>query len=206
MEEEYARQAALKEQQLKDEQSSDHSNQVMSGGVKSNEDKSPQKQEAVDQQEEQKMNFAEAIANQMGNFSLGNPSPTKEQDQSTAETTQVPASPKNKKKKQQASGPASNIRSRIRAFQNQNKGFKKQKVGVVYDEEMLLHRCHRDYHPERPERAMAIYLNLVKQKLWDDLIRIDAEPAEDEDLLLAHPQDHIDKVKDIIYNNKTKKG
>jgi acetoin utilization deacetylase AcuC-like enzyme len=26
---------------------------------------------------------------------------------------------------------------------------------------MLLHRLHRDYHPERPERIMAIYMNLV---------------------------------------------
>ena len=41
---------------------------------------------------------------------------------------------------------------------------KEQKVGVVYDEEMLLHRSHEKEHPERPERAMAIYLNLVKKK------------------------------------------
>ena len=40
----------------------------------------------------------------------------------------------------------------------------KQRVGVVYDEEMLLHRKHQDEHPERPERAMAIYLNLIKKK------------------------------------------
>jgi hypothetical protein len=39
----------------------------------------------------------------------------------------------------------------------------KPKVGVVYDEEMMLHKNHREYHPERPERAMAIYLNLVKK-------------------------------------------
>lgn len=41
---------------------------------------------------------------------------------------------------------------------------KKQRVGVVYDEEMLLHRKHQEEHPERPERAMAIYLNLIKKK------------------------------------------
>jgi hypothetical protein len=37
-------------------------------------------------------------------------------------------------------------------------------VGVVFDEEMLLHREHHNDHPERPERAMAIYLNLVKKE------------------------------------------
>lgn len=39
-----------------------------------------------------------------------------------------------------------------------------QRVGVVYDEEMLLHKSYHLEHPERPERAMAIYLNLVKKK------------------------------------------
>jgi acetoin utilization deacetylase AcuC-like enzyme len=62
---------------------------------------------------------------------------------------------------------------------------------VVYDEEMLLHRNHREDHPERPERVMAIYLNLVKKKIWDDLVRIDCIPAEDEVLSLAHSREHI---------------
>jgi len=39
----------------------------------------------------------------------------------------------------------------------------KPKVGVVFDEQMLLHRSHGEHHPERPERAMAIYLNLIKK-------------------------------------------
>jgi hypothetical protein len=37
-------------------------------------------------------------------------------------------------------------------------------VGVVYDQEMLLHEYYKEEHPERPERVMAIYLNLVKKK------------------------------------------
>lgn len=68
---------------------------------------------------------------------------------------------------------------------------KPQKVGVVFDEEMLLHRLHNEYHPERPERVMAIYLNLVKKNLWDSLVRIDAIPATDEILALAHGKEHI---------------
>ena len=55
---------------------------------------------------------------------------------------------------------------------------KEPKVGVVYDEEMLLHRNHRDEDfPERPERVMAIYLNLLKKKIWQKMTRLDFEPA-----------------------------
>ena len=57
-----------------------------------------------------------------------------------------------------------------------------QRVGVVYDEEMLLHRQHTPEHFERPERVKAIYLNLIKKGLWDQLIRIDAHEADDDDL------------------------
>ena len=35
-------------------------------------------------------------------------------------------------------------------------------MGVVFDSEMMLHQLHNRYHPERPERIMAIDLNLVK--------------------------------------------
>ena len=56
----------------------------------------------------------------------------------------------------------------------------------MYDEEMLLHREHHDEHPERPERVMAIYLNLVKKGIYDHLIRVDALPATDELVALAH--------------------
>ena len=71
---------------------------------------------------------------------------------------------------------------------------KKQRVGVVFDEAMMLHREHRDEHPERPERIMAIYLNLVKKNIFSQLIRIDSDEAVDEDLLLAHKQVHIRHV------------
>jgi hypothetical protein len=47
---------------------------------------------------------------------------------------------------------------------------KKQKVGVVYDDLMLLHRSHLQEHPERPERLMAIYLNLVKKDIYKQLV------------------------------------
>jgi hypothetical protein len=81
--------------------------------------------------------------------------------------TQEIKEPKKKKKPEvNTNGPSSNLRSRISSYRNQNKTLKKPKVGVIYDEEMLLHRLHNEDHPERPERVMAIYLNLVKKKIW----------------------------------------
>ena len=60
-------------------------------------------------------------------------------------------------------------RGRLAAFlaqKQQNNPDRKQKIGVVYDDQMALHRCHRKEHPERPERLMAVYLNLVKKELY----------------------------------------
>lgn len=93
----------------------------------------------------------------------------------------------------------------------------KPKVGVVFDEEMLLHKNHREHHPERPERAMAIYLNLINKgylilykfylifpRIYKELIALDAEPADDQYLELVHPISHIQKIKNIIYDPKCK--
>jgi hypothetical protein len=51
------------------------------------------------------------------------------------------------------------------------------KIGVVYDDLMTLHRCHREHHPERPERIMSIYLNLIKKGIFKELVEIDSEEA-----------------------------
>ena len=53
---------------------------------------------------------------------------------------------------------------------------------------------------------MAIYLNLLKKKLWNKLTRVEAIPAEDHVLALAHTESHIEKVRNTIYSDKTVKG
>ena len=69
------------------------------------------------------------------------------------------------------------------------------KVGYVYDDQMLLHREHRDKgHPERPERLMAVYLNLVKKGIFKDMVEIDSEEASEQDLLLCHPAKHVNNI------------
>ena len=83
---------------------------------------------------------------------------------------------------------------------------------MVFDEEMLLHKSFKKSHPERPERLMSIYLNLINKgylmfrirlyRIYDDLVKIEAEPADEEHILLVHPLSHIQKVKDTIYEPK----
>ena len=77
---------------------------------------------------------------------------------------------------------------------------------MVFDEQMLLHKLYNEYHPERPERAMAIYLNLVKKGIFKDLINLDFGHADEKFLELVHPHSHIQKVKDTIYMHKLKGG
>ena len=55
-------------------------------------------------------------------------------------------------------------------------------MGVVYDDLMLLHRSHLQEHPERPERLMAVYLNLIKKDLYSQLVEIHSDEASIEDL------------------------
>ena len=74
---------------------------------------------------------------------------------------------------------------------NKQKQKAKPKVGVVFDEEMLLHKSYKVYHPERPERIMAIYLNLVQKGIYDDLIKLDCELATENEVKLVHPVSHI---------------
>ena len=106
-----------------------------------------------------------------------------------------PGKPKKKAKKKAAKkdppkdGPASNLRSRIKAMQQNQK--KETKTGVVYDEIMLLHRSHRESHPERPERLMAVYLNLVKKDIWRTLVKIDGDLCSNEELQLVHNKYHV---------------
>ena len=96
-------------------------------------------------------------------------------------------------------GPATRTRGRLAAFlaqKQQDQSLKKMRIGVVFDEIMMLHREHDNDHPERPERIMAIYLNLIKKDLFKQLVRINSEQAIDEDLLLAHKAVHIKHVRE----------
>ena len=100
----------------------------------------------------------------------------------TNDVTEEITKPKKKKtKKKKVDDEAQNwvmTRARFTQYQEQNKGMRPQRVGVVYDDMMLMHRCHDKHHPERPERLMAVYLNLLKKDLYSRLKEIHSEQAE----------------------------
>lgn len=76
-------------------------------------------------------------------------------------------------------------------------------TGYCYDEEMVLHRSHKDYHVERPERIMALYFRLTETKLIDKLTKIEVKEIQEENLLV-HSKLFINKVNDLI--NRRHKG
>ena len=83
---------------------------------------------------------------------------------------------------------------------------KKRKIGFCFDERMLLHRDSKHVHQECPERAMSVYINLVLKELTNKLVRIQCEEAKEEDLLLVHTQEYINKIKEISENNSKNKN
>ena len=50
---------------------------------------------------------------------------------------------------------------------------------------------------------MAIYLNLVEKDIWNQLIKIDSEEAEEKDILLAHSKKHFTHMMSICQNKLT---
>ena len=83
---------------------------------------------------------------------------------------------------------------------------KKRKIGFCFDERMLLHRDSKHIHQECPERAMSVYINLVLKELTNKLVRIQCEEAKEEDILLVHTKEYIDKIKEISENNSKNKN
>ena len=68
---------------------------------------------------------------------------------------------------------------------------------------MTLHESHREEHPERPERVMAIYLNLLNKGIYDQLIKLESDEATEEELLLVHPKSHVNSVMNASKDLKT---
>ena len=121
--------------------------------------------------------------------------------------TEVQKKKKPRKKAKQTEKTENSIsmrtRSRIADFVKNNPKPKKPKIGVVYDNVMTLHESHREEHPERPERVMAIYLNLLDKGIYDQLIKLESDEATEEELLLVHPKLHVNSVMNASKDLKT---
>ena len=65
---------------------------------------------------------------------------------------------------------------------------------------LAYNRSHREHfstgHVERPKRLDAVMTRLEKNPVWHRLRRIEAEPAEIDDLILVHSEDHIRQVRE----------
>ena len=99
-----------------------------------------------------------------------------------------------------------NDKSTISMTSSASNRSKKRKIGFCFDERMLLHRDSKHVHQECPERAMSVYINLVLKEITNKLIRIQCEEAKEEDLLLVHTQEYINKIKEISENNSKNKN
>lgn len=71
------------------------------------------------------------------------------------------------------------------------------KVGYVYDDEMLRHTDPFD-HVECPERIKAIHYYLKNTGQLDRMIKIPSRRATNEELVLAHTSNYINKVNKLL--------
>ena len=76
------------------------------------------------------------------------------------------------------------------------------KVGIVDDERCEYHVQYVD-HQESPDRIRAIRQKLIKEGLYNQLIKIQPTDPTKNDLLLAHTSRYINKVERTCMNYKT---
>jgi acetoin utilization deacetylase AcuC-like enzyme len=76
---------------------------------------------------------------------------------------------------------------------------KKNTVGYVFDERMLLHKDFNSDHSERPERAMVIYSNLLLKDLTSQLFRLPSEEILEIELESIHPMEYIQSISKLKY-------
>ena len=79
------------------------------------------------------------------------------------------------------------------------KAITRGETGVVYDEAMLLHENPWDSdHIECPDRLRVSHQRCLELGLLDECERIPSRRAGDEELLLAHSEEHIQNVVSVF--------
>lgn len=69
-----------------------------------------------------------------------------------------------------------------------------KKVAFIYDDVFLYHETPEG-HPENPERLLAIVKTLKNSELWDKLIHVKPRKAIEEEILLVHTPEYLNKIK-----------
>jgi acetoin utilization deacetylase AcuC-like enzyme len=68
-------------------------------------------------------------------------------------------------------------------------------TALFYHDSFLRHDTGA-FHPENPERLTAILKGLKEAGLWEQLKHVSPEPATEEEILLCHPKEHLDFIRE----------
>ncbi|XP_041858832.1 histone deacetylase 6 [Melanotaenia boesemani] len=69
-------------------------------------------------------------------------------------------------------------------------------TGLVFSEIFTLHQnLWEPSHPESPDRVTSVMMELQRQELLPHCVRVEPREAVEEELLLAHTKDYLDKMK-----------
>ncbi len=74
--------------------------------------------------------------------------------------------------------------------------FMNKHVAFIYDDIFLKHETPEG-HPEAKERLIAIVNHLKSEGIWDKLIHVKPRKATEDNLLLVHEFDYIEKIKNL---------
>ncbi len=77
-----------------------------------------------------------------------------------------------------------------------------EKIGFVYDKRYLDHYTGA-WHPERPNRLMAIIDRLERTGLLEELVKIKARLASEDEILFVHSKAHVEMVRDYCLSGRT---
>ena len=75
-----------------------------------------------------------------------------------------------------------------------------KKVGIAYDERMLLHKSFLKKHPERPERLVCVMAHLISSHLLNKCKKLIVKDAPIDTILAAHSESHLDRLKSTQYD------
>jgi len=73
-----------------------------------------------------------------------------------------------------------------------------KRVGYVYDELMTKHKHPFEKHPECPNRIKCIFDKLCELDLVSKMKKIDSRKIKKSELLLAHSEEYINEIRDIL--------
>lgn len=81
---------------------------------------------------------------------------------------------------------------------NSEKGDRRRRVGLVYDDRMCKHAtADGDPHPENPDRIRAIWKKLESAGIPQRCVVFNAKEAEDKHILSVHSNNHVNLIKNI---------